>query len=109
MGRTECQTRILIASGLWLVSKGKSNSSSNSSNESEMVLFFECMLLCAQKVLDTADIVREAMLRYLSGRKVLPFQRSGSVSQRTCLQCSSFSSDDADRTVSISPVVAASR
>jgi hypothetical protein len=31
-------------------------------NESEMALFFECMLLCAQKELDTADIVREAML-----------------------------------------------
>jgi len=30
-------------------------------NESEMALFFECMLLCAQKVLDTADIVRDAM------------------------------------------------
>ena len=26
-----------------------------------MALFFECMLLCAQKVLDTADIVREAI------------------------------------------------
>jgi hypothetical protein len=34
-------------------------------NESEMALFFECMLECAQKVLDTADIVREAMLRQL--------------------------------------------
>jgi hypothetical protein len=34
-------------------------------NESEMALFFECMPLCAQKVLDTADIVREAMLRQL--------------------------------------------
>jgi hypothetical protein len=32
-------------------------------NESEMALFFECMLLCAQKVLDTADIVREAIYR----------------------------------------------
>jgi hypothetical protein len=30
-------------------------------NETEMALFFECMLECAQKVLDTADIVREAM------------------------------------------------
>jgi hypothetical protein len=27
--------------------------------ESEMALFFECMLRCAQKTLDTADIVRE--------------------------------------------------
>jgi hypothetical protein len=35
-------------------------------NESEMALFFECMPLCAQKVLDTADIVREAMFRQLS-------------------------------------------
>jgi len=34
-------------------------------NESEMALFFECMLRCVQKVLDTADIVREAMLRQL--------------------------------------------
>jgi hypothetical protein len=34
-------------------------------NESEMALFNECMLLCAQKLLDTADIVREAMLRQL--------------------------------------------
>jgi hypothetical protein len=32
-------------------------------NESEMALFFECMLLSAQKVLDTADIVREAMFQ----------------------------------------------
>ena len=35
-------------------------------NESEMALFFECMLLCAQKLLDTADIVREAMFRQLT-------------------------------------------
>jgi len=34
-------------------------------NESEMALWFERMLLCAQKVLDTADIVREAMLQQL--------------------------------------------
>ena len=31
-----------------------------------MALFFECMPQCAQKPLDTADIVREAMLRHLS-------------------------------------------
>jgi hypothetical protein len=30
-----------------------------------MALFFECMLLCAQKCLTRADIVREAMLRQL--------------------------------------------
>jgi hypothetical protein len=35
-------------------------------NESEMALFFECMLLCAQKVLDTADIVREAIFQQLT-------------------------------------------
>jgi hypothetical protein len=33
------------------------------SYESEMALFFECMQLCAQKLLDTADIVREAILQ----------------------------------------------
>jgi len=26
-----------------------------------MALFYECMLKCAQKLLDTADIVREAI------------------------------------------------
>ena len=35
-------------------------------NESEMALFFECVPQCAQKVLDTADIVREAMFRQLT-------------------------------------------
>jgi hypothetical protein len=33
-----------------------------------MALFFECMQLCALKVLDTADIVRDAMLRQLMNR-----------------------------------------
>jgi len=32
-----------------------------------MALFSECSLKCARKVLDTADIVREAMFRQLSG------------------------------------------
>jgi len=41
-------------------------SKSNSFNESEMALFYECMLKCARKLLDTADIVREAMLQQLS-------------------------------------------
>ena len=36
------------------------------SYESEMALFYECMLKCARKVLDTADIVREAIYRQLS-------------------------------------------
>ena len=30
-----------------------------------MALFYECMLKCARKLLDTADIVREAILRQL--------------------------------------------
>src|SRR6202140_2215799 len=38
-------------------------SKSNSFNESEMALFNECMLKCARKLLDTADIVREAILQ----------------------------------------------
>src|ERR1039457_4392106 len=40
-------------------------SKSNSFNESEMALFSECMLKCARKVLDTADIVREAIFQQL--------------------------------------------
>jgi hypothetical protein len=35
-----------------------------------MALFYECMLKCAQKLLDTADIVRDAMLRQLRRRAV---------------------------------------
>ena len=31
--------------------------------ESEMALFYECMLKCARKLLDTADIVRDAMFQ----------------------------------------------
>jgi hypothetical protein len=41
---------------------------SNTFNESEMALFSECMLQCAQKVLDTADIVRDAWFRKLTIR-----------------------------------------
>jgi len=37
-------------------------------HESELALFFECMLPCAQKLLDTADIVREAIYRQLPGK-----------------------------------------
>src|SRR5438046_7040625 len=37
-------------------------------NESEMALFSECSLKCARKVLDTADIVREAILRQQSAQ-----------------------------------------
>jgi len=33
--------------------------------ESEMALFPECMESCAQKVVDTADIVRDAIFRQL--------------------------------------------
>jgi len=34
---------------------------SNTFNESEMALFSERMLQCARKMLDTADIVRDAI------------------------------------------------
>src|SRR5882762_1837845 len=37
-------------------------------NESEMALFSECMLKCARKLLDTADIVREAIYHQLTSR-----------------------------------------
>ena len=35
-------------------------------NESEMALFSECMLWCARKGLDTADIVRDAIYRQVT-------------------------------------------
>ena len=35
-------------------------------NESEMALFSECSLECARKVLDTADIVRDAIFQQLT-------------------------------------------
>ncbi len=34
--------------------------------ESEMALFSECMQRCAQKLLDTADVVRDARFHQLS-------------------------------------------
>ena len=46
-------------------------SKSNRLNESEMALFYECMLQCAQKLLDTADIVRDAMLRQQQATRCL--------------------------------------
>jgi len=50
-------------------------SKSKSFNESEMALFHECMLKCAQKLLDTADIVREAIF-HQSCRKAISRTRS---------------------------------
>ncbi len=42
-----------------------------------MALFSECSLRCARKVLDTADIVREAIFHQLgSGVPVNPFAKS---------------------------------
>jgi hypothetical protein len=57
MGRTEFRSDFDYKRA-W-VGKGKTF------NESEMALFCECMPPCARKVLDTADIVRDAMLRQL--------------------------------------------
>jgi hypothetical protein len=59
MGRTEFLTWKTITREP-TVGKG------NTIYESEMALFFECMLSCARKVLDTADIVRDAILRQRS-------------------------------------------
>ena len=36
-------------------------------NQSEMALFSECSLECASKLLDTADIVREAIYHQMTG------------------------------------------
>src|SRR5580698_2849063 len=44
---------------------------SNTFNESEIALFFECMQSCARRVLDTADIVREACSQHVSGSDIL--------------------------------------
>ena len=40
-----------------------------------MALFYECMLKCARKLLDTADIVREAMLRQSTQMRSQQVQR----------------------------------
>ena len=50
---------MLTASELWL--------DRHIFNESELALFPECMLQCARKALDTAGIVREAILRQRHG------------------------------------------
>ena len=49
----------------------------NGFHESEMALFYECMLQCARKLLDTADIVREAMFQQLEHRpfRIAPLQQ----------------------------------
>ena len=39
-------------------------------NQSEMAIFSECSLKCAQKMLDTADIDREAILQQSDARIV---------------------------------------
>jgi hypothetical protein len=43
--------------------------------ESEMALFSECSLECASKLLDTADIVREAIYRQLTHGSHFPSSR----------------------------------
>jgi hypothetical protein len=50
MGRTEFLTPTI---------RSEPRLESANHNESEMALFFECMVQCAQKALDTADIVRD--------------------------------------------------
>jgi hypothetical protein len=50
MGRTEFLPQRLEASPGW---------KAQTTHESEMALFSECMQECARKVLDTADIVRD--------------------------------------------------
>jgi hypothetical protein len=57
MGRTEIPDLKLITSEPWLVWQ--------IFNESEMARSSECQDYYARKVLDTADIVRDAMLRQL--------------------------------------------
>ena len=69
---------------------------SNTFNESEMALFNECMLKCAQKLLDTADIVREAIFLQLTcyASRMNPRQIFSPPSklelQITCGQCENW-------------------
>ncbi len=53
-------------------------------NQSEMALFFECTDRYAQKLLDTADIVREAIFRQLT---LKPYQRLACVPQLRLRGC----------------------
>jgi hypothetical protein len=46
-------------------------------NKSEMALFSECTHTYAQKTLDTADIVRDAMLRQQPARECLLVRSEG--------------------------------
>src|ERR1700692_4339486 len=55
-------------------------SKSNSFNKSEMALFYECMLKCARKGLDTADIVREAIYQQV-------FRPDVGTTAHPCAQC----------------------
>ncbi|MGA8814903.1 MAG: hypothetical protein WB523_20320, partial [Candidatus Sulfotelmatobacter sp.] len=48
-------------------------------NESEMALFSECSLKCVRKLLDTADIVRDAIFRQLVGSQTWRSTALGSV------------------------------
>jgi hypothetical protein len=57
MGRTECPNLKWITSEPGLVAHSLFY-------ESEMALFPECTESCAQKVVDTADIVRDAIFRH---------------------------------------------
>jgi len=52
----------LIASEPWLVEQKQQL------HRGEMALFSECMRQCARKVLNTSDIVRDAMLQQLTSR-----------------------------------------
>jgi len=57
-------------------------------NKSEMALFSECTDRYAQKMLDTADIVREAMFRQLTSttriQRLPNLQHVTPVTDRTC-------------------------
>jgi hypothetical protein len=54
MGRTECPNLKWITSEPWV-------GCAQSIYESEMALFPDCKESCAQEVVDTADIVRDAI------------------------------------------------
>src|ERR1700722_7737769 len=59
-------------------------------DESEMALFFECMLQCAQKVLDAADIVRDGDLSSTTRSTAHESRKSAIASRTFCSDCFHF-------------------
>jgi len=67
-----------------------------------MALFYECMLKCARKLLDTADIVREAIYQQLS-HSYYRTSKHGSESSQEILD--SFQRNGVIQAVTLQPII----